>query len=178
LNRTLFRGVTAGLIAVVVVAGGTIAGTALAATPETQQLSPPTAAPSSPPLDRVLYSAPHPRVRKRVVHRASREHRRAPLTRSPQTIAHALVLRRGWSEAQWQCLDQLWTRESNWETQAANPSGAYGIPQALPADKMAMMGSDWRTNPVTQIRWGIYYIGASYGAPCIALEHSNNYNYY
>lgn len=179
MNRTLFRGVTAGLIAVVVVAGGTIAGSALAASPESNQSSPTIGAAATPPLERVLYPAPHPLVKKkRIVHRASREHRRASLTGSPQTIAHALVLRRGWSEAQWRCLDQLWTRESNWQIEAENASGAYGIPQALPADKMSMMGSDWRTNPITQIRWGIYYIGESYGSPCNALEHSNNYNYY
>jgi len=113
-----------------------------------------------------------------VQRRASRSQARTALTGSPQTIAHALVLRRGWSETQWGCLDQLWTRESNWRVDAQNSSGAYGIPQALPASKMSMMGSDWRTNPITQIRWGLWYIGNSYGSPCVALQHSNNYNYY
>jgi hypothetical protein len=109
----------------------------------------------------------------------SRAVRRSPLTGSPRTIAHTLLLRRGWSEAQWGCLDALWTRESHWRTGAANGrSGAYGIPQALPGSKMATMGSDWRTNPLTQIRWGLWYIGASYGTPCNALAHSNRYGYY
>ena len=111
-------------------------------------------------------------------HRVSRAHVRRALTGSPQTIAHALVLRQGWSEAQFGCLDRLWTRESDWRVSAENPSGAYGIPQALPASKMAMMGSDWRTNPVTQIRWGLWYIANSYGTPCAALQHSYSYNYY
>jgi len=109
---------------------------------------------------------------------ASRAHVRRALTGSPRTVAHALVLRRGWSEEQFGCLDRLWTRESDWQVTAQNASGAYGIPQALPASKMSLMGSDWRTNPVTQIRWGLYYVATSYGTPCAALEHIYRYNYY
>jgi len=109
---------------------------------------------------------------------ASRQHARRALSGSPKTIAHALVLQRGWSNEQFSCLERLWTRESDWRVSAHNSSGAYGIPQALPGSKMAMMGADWRTNPVTQIRWGLYYIAASYGTPCAALEHSYRYNYY
>jgi hypothetical protein len=128
--------------------------------------------PSREPI-RPAHVAKHARA-----HRVSRAHVRRPLTGSPRTIAHALVLRQGWSEMQFGCLDRLWTRESNWEVSAQNSSGAYGIPQALPASKMAMMGSDWRTNAITQIRWGIWYIADAYGTPCIALQHSYNYNYY
>jgi hypothetical protein len=109
---------------------------------------------------------------------ASRAHARRALVGSPRTIAHALVLRHGWSESQFGCLDRLWTRESGWRLTAHNPSGAYGIPQALPGSKMALMGADWRTNPITQIRWGLYYIAGAYGTPCAALEHSYAYNYY
>jgi hypothetical protein len=111
--------------------------------------------------------------------RASRSVRRTALAGSPRTVAHALLLRRGWSEAQWSCLDALWSRESHWRVGATNPrSGAYGIPQALPATKMAAMGSDWRTNALTQIRWGLWYIGKSYGTPCNALAHSNSRGFY
>jgi hypothetical protein len=111
------------------------------------------------------------------VHRASRTVTRAPL--SPQSYAYALLLNDGWSQQQWSCLDALWTRESGWNTYASNgSSGAYGIPQALPGWKMSSFGSDWRTNPYTQIRWGLWYIGASYGSPCNALAHSNSYGYY
>ncbi len=86
---------------------------------------------------------------------ASPIHHRATLTGSPQTVAHAMVLRRGWDESQWSCLYTLWTRESDWNPYAENSSsGAYGIPQALPGYKMASAGSDWRTNPITQITWG------------------------
>lgn len=131
-----------------------------------------------------LELAPHtpiqaaPPVVRHVRRPASRQHVRRALTGSPKTVAHALVLQRGWSDAQFTCLDRLWTRESDWQVSASNASGAYGIPQALPASKMSLMGSDWRTNPITQIRWGLYYIAASYGTPCAALEHSYRYNYY
>lgn len=91
---------------------------------------------------------------------------------SPRAIAQALAANRGWSGQQWVCLDQLWQHESRFETTAMNrSSGAYGIPQALPASKMASAGSDWRTNPVTQIVWGLGYISDRYGTPCGAWNH-------
>lgn len=77
------------------------------------------------------------------------------------------------SGRQYDCLDILWNRESGWNVYATNPSsGAYGIPQSLPADKMASIAADWRTNPWTQIRWGLDYIRDVYGNPCNALAHS------
>ena len=67
----------------------------------------------------------------------------------------------GWNNGEFRCLVDLWNRESNWLTSAMNPySGAYGIPQSLPGDKMAAAGSDWRTNYRTQIHWGLSYISA------------------
>ena len=64
-------------------------------------------------------------------------------------------------------------KESGWKHRASNPSsGAYGIPQALPGGKMASAGADWRTNPITQISWGLSYIKATYGTPCGAWAHS------
>jgi hypothetical protein len=80
---------------------------------------------------------------------------------------------------QWPCLYQLWNRESGWNVYAENPySGAYGIPQSLPGDKMAASGSDWRTNPATQINWGLGYIKSTYGTPCGAWQNEVNYGYY
>ncbi|MEV6310039.1 transglycosylase SLT domain-containing protein [Streptomyces sp. NPDC051840] len=71
------------------------------------------------------------------------------------------------SAAQYSCLDSVIRRESGWNPRAANPSsGAYGLMQALPGSKMASAGSDWRTNPVTQIKWGLSYISSRYGTPC------------
>jgi resuscitation-promoting factor RpfB len=80
----------------------------------------------------------------------------------------------GWgNNQQFSCLNSLWMRESGWNPHAMNPySGAYGIPQSLPGSKMASAGADWRTNPATQIRWGLNYIRGSYGSPCGAWSHS------
>ncbi len=73
----------------------------------------------------------------------------------------------------------LWNRESNWRWWAENPySGAYGIPQSLPASKMASVGADYRTNAVTQITWGLIYISNRYGTPCAAWDHSEAVNWY
>jgi murein DD-endopeptidase MepM/ murein hydrolase activator NlpD len=97
----------------------------------------------------------------------------------PQGAARAMMADYGWGDDQFQCLDSLWTRESNWDHTAQNPSsGAYGIPQSLPGDKMATVGDDWRTNPVTQIRWGLDYIEGRYGNPCGAWAHSEANNWY
>lgn len=85
----------------------------------------------------------------------------------------------GWGDGQWGCLDSLWQRESGWNHLAMNPSsGAYGIPQSLPGDKMASAGADWRTNPTTQIRWGLGYIQGRYGSPCSAWAHSEAVGWY
>ena len=86
----------------------------------------------------------------------------------------------GWTGAQWACLDALWTRESGWRTEIWNTagSGAYGIPQSLPAGKMASAGGDWMTNPATQIRWGLSYIASAYGTPCGAWAHETSAGWY
>ena len=83
-----------------------------------------------------------------------------------RALGKQMAAARGWGDAQFVCLDQLWTRESGWSQRASNGSGAYGIPQALPGSKMASAGSDWATNPRTQIAWGLSYIGSRYGSPC------------
>ena len=84
-----------------------------------------------------------------------------------------------WSEKQFPCLDQLWTKESNWNYKARNRvSGAHGIPQALPATKMEVVGTDWRTNPVTQITWGLKYIKERYNTPCAAWSKFKRSNWY
>lgn len=96
-----------------------------------------------------------------------------------QAIAYGIVKSLGWSDAEYGCLVALWQRESNWNTFAQNPySGAYGIPQALPGEKMASAGADWQTNPATQINWGIGYIAGRYGTPCGAWSHSESVGWY
>jgi uncharacterized protein YabE (DUF348 family) len=86
---------------------------------------------------------------------------------SAQAIAQQMVAARGWDDQQFACLVQLWNRESGWRVNAENKSsGAYGIPQALPGSKMATVADDWRTNPATQITWGLNYIAGRYSTPC------------
>ena len=85
----------------------------------------------------------------------------------------------GWGEEQYKCLNRLWTKESNWNYQARNPrSGAHGIAQALPASKMEKVGTDWRTNPITQIQWGLLYVSERYNTPCAAWNKFRRSNYY
>jgi len=85
----------------------------------------------------------------------------------------------GMGNKQFSCLNNLWTRESHWNYKAHNyRSGAHGIPQALPADKMSVVGTDWRTNPVTQIRWGLRYITIRYESPCKAWSFFKSKRYY
>jgi hypothetical protein len=89
----------------------------------------------------------------------------------PRDIAMAMLPQYGWDSSQFSCLDDLWIGESQWDPYAENPySGAYGIPQALPAEKMAAAGPDWETNPATQIEWGLGYIQDRYGTPCEAND--------
>jgi hypothetical protein len=97
---------------------------------------------------------------------------------SPQEIAQHILDTEG-QGSQFSCLNALWTRESGWNPYATNPgSGAYGIPQALPGSKMASAGPDWRTNPATQIRWGLSYIDSQYGSPCGAWAHEQADGWY
>jgi resuscitation-promoting factor RpfB len=95
-----------------------------------------------------------------------------------QQIAAGMVSARGWGSGQFSCLVSLWNKESGWRTDAANPSGAYGIPQALPGDKMASAGPDWQHNATTQISWGLSYIAGVYGTPCSAWAHSQATGWY
>ena len=85
----------------------------------------------------------------------------------------------GWSDADFQALVKLWNKESRWNPYACNSSsGAYGIPQALPASKMAVYGTDYLTNYKTQIKWGLNYIKSRYGTPTAAWNHSCNKGWY
>jgi hypothetical protein len=98
---------------------------------------------------------------------------------SPQSIAQAMLGSFGWSASQYSCLDPLWAGESGWSVTASNPStGAYGIPQAMPASKMASAGPNWRTSAATQIRWGLDYIKSTYGSPCAAWSHEEADGWY
>jgi hypothetical protein len=93
-------------------------------------------------------------------------------------IAWMQLNSRGWIP-QAQCLVDLWQAESGWNVYALNKSsGAYGIPQALPANRMAWAGRDWVHNPATQIYWGLTYIKTRYGGPCNAWRHWRAVHWY
>ena len=99
---------------------------------------------------------------------------------SLQDYAHNLVINvYGWTEDDFNALVNLWNRESGWNVNCYNSySGATGIPQALPGNKMASEGDDWQTNGETQIRWGLKYIQGRYGSPSGAWGHFLSHNWY
>jgi hypothetical protein len=128
--------------------------------------------------DKLAADAAAAKARKEAAERAARTKERKALKakrqalienaqQDPRGAARALLGEFGFDDSQWSCLDNLWHGESGWNYRAENSSsGAYGIPQSLPGSKMASVAADWRTNPVTQIRWGLGYIKSSYGTPC------------
>lgn len=118
------------------------------------------------------------KARTEAVQKAARGKARASAVaaaqKDPRSAARAMLGDHGWDESQWRCLNLLWEGESAWRHTAENrSSGAYGIPQSLPASKMAKFGADYRTNPLTQITWGLWYIDQSYGSPCGAWKSWN-----
>jgi hypothetical protein len=109
--------------------------------------------------------------------------RQVELARTPigaKKVARSILMDEyGFTEKEYKCLNRLWTKESNWNYKSRNKkSGAHGIPQALPASKMNVVSTDWRTNPVTQIRWGLRYISIRYETPCKALAKHKRSNWY
>ena len=126
---------------------------------------------------------PKPKPKPKVVDKPKIETPVQPITASVsdyQNYAHDLVINTyGWSEYDFECLVKLWNRESSWRANAHNPSsGAHGIPQSLPASKMASEGADYYTNGYTQIRWGLKYIAGRYGTPSNAWAHSESHGWY
>ncbi|WSM88275.1 lytic transglycosylase domain-containing protein [Actinacidiphila glaucinigra] len=101
---------------------------------------------------------------------ASRAAERAALVvKASYTVAEVQAMAQGiiGDASQYQCFSNIVTRESGWNYTATNASsGAYGLVQALPGSKMASAGADWRTNPGTQIKWGLNYMNVRYGSPC------------
>jgi hypothetical protein len=90
-------------------------------------------------------------------------------------MARSMVAARGWGTDQFNCLVTMWNHESGWRVNAANPSGAYGIPQALPGSKM---GPGWQTDAKVQITWGLSYIASRYGTPCGAWAFWQAHDFY
>jgi len=91
-----------------------------------------------------------------------------------QSMARQMV-----ASGQWQCFSNIVDHESSWNYRAVNASsGAYGLFQALPGSKMSSVGSDWQTNPATQIKWGLNYMNERYGSPCDAWSFWQANNWY
>lgn len=124
-------------------------------------------------------------ARKRAQAAAARSRARAATTiqggtpASNRALGMQLCANMGWSSSQCADLGRLWEKESGWNHRAENrSSGAYGIPQALPGSKMGTVAADWRTNPATQIKWGLSYIKGRYGSPSNAWAHSQRVGWY
>jgi Transglycosylase SLT domain len=112
--------------------------------------------------------------------RALRNRGYQPGVSDPKEIARQILKNKfGYGSSQFDCFNNIIIRESMWRVNATNPSsGAYGIPQALPGSKMASEGSDWRTNPATQITWAIKYMKDRYGSPCSAWSFKRANGWY
>lgn len=102
-----------------------------------------------------------------------------PTPAQAQAYASGAAAAYGWTGQQWTDLVWIWNHESSWMWSAENASsGAYGIPQALPASKMAAFGADWRNDAAIQISWGLNYISERYGSPSKARAWWNKYHWY
>lgn len=114
------------------------------------------------------------------VERIKREFGYDPATKAPKEIARQIAANKyGWGADQFECYNNIIMRESRWDPFADNPtSSAYGIPQALPGKRMASHGADWKTNPVTQIRWGLDYVKERFGTPCKAWSFKRAKGWY
>lgn len=111
-------------------------------------------------------------------------HLEAMLSMKPIVISYSKNDVKKWTRQkigsqQFSCVNNLWMHESEWNMHAVNDdSGAYGIPQSLPGRKMQSKGSDWKTNPYTQVKWGLSYINSRYGSPCNAWNHFQTAGWY
>lgn len=122
------------------------------------------------------------KAKKKVVKKAKKKSVRMNVKYNKNDVfnyAYSMVKSYGWSDYDWECLVKLWNRESGWNPNAINKkSGACGIPQSLPCSKMAVEGTDYRTNYRTQIRWGLKYIAWRYSSPSGAWSHSQRTGWY
>ncbi|WP_405011798.1 transglycosylase SLT domain-containing protein [Kitasatospora sp. NBC_01539] len=110
---------------------------------------------------------------------ANRAAARTALAAIPAGSVQALAAQIIGDASQFSCFSEIVKRESGWNYTATNASsGAYGLVQALPGSKMASAGADWRTNPATQIKWGLNYMNSRYGSPCGAWSFWQSHHWY
>ena len=182
-------------IAVSIALGAAVLGTSMAGTAPAQATAPGSVAPAA-----IRLSIPQASPQASLVQVTTRSKARLSPARikadavqitavspyKPGTVSYSkwyakqyMMLRYGWGADQFKALDFIFTHESGWKHRIANSgSGAYGIPQSLPGRKMATMGSDWRTNPETQIKWGLEYIKQAYGSPIRARAFWGSHSWY
>lgn len=125
-------------------------------------------------------SATKPKHKPKPKPKHKKKHRKHHKRLTPKQIAWKIMHWFHWKPKwQFRYLDKLWMRESSWNVHAENPySGAYGIPQAVPASKMGSVAGNWRNSPKTQIRWGMRYIKSVYGSPKHAWIHEVDDGWY
>jgi hypothetical protein len=118
--------------------------------------------------------------RKAAQERAARSAVRGPVEKVSASAADAKAIAQSMmSSTQYTCFSNIVERESGWRVNATNASsGAYGLVQSLPGNKMASAGADWRTNPATQIKWGLGYMNDRYGSPCGAWSFWQSHHWY
>lgn len=155
-HNTVIRKTLTKVFVIMMVVVGVVGGPALAANAATKQVPAKPVATYMPKV--VAQSISKPGKKMSTAHRN-------------QVVAWKVLSTKKWkrfaTKSQFTCLRSLWTRESGWSHRSMNSSsGAYGIPQSLPGSKMASAGKDWRTNPETQVKWGLGYIKGRYGSPC------------
>ncbi|WP_327719154.1 transglycosylase SLT domain-containing protein [Streptomyces sp. NBC_00490] len=110
---------------------------------------------------------------------ASRSSSSFPVQSSYSTAQIQAMARQMVPSGQWTCFSNIVDHESSWNYTAVNASsGAYGLFQALPGSKMSSVADDWRTNPATQIKWGLNYMDSRYGSPCEAWSFWQANNWY
>ena len=110
---------------------------------------------------------------------ANRAAARTALAAVPAGSVQAMAAQIIGDASQFSCFSEIVKRESGWDYTATNASsGAYGLVQALPGSKMATAGADWRTNPATQIKWGLNYMNSRYGSPCGAWSFWQSHHWY
>lgn len=148
----------------------------------THQSSVPVPVPVPGPTVTKTVKVPGPKVTVReTVRSTSRSGTRKPIVKKTTSIPKGSVqnIAKSIFGDEYSCIASLISHESGWRVNATNPtSGAYGLPQALPASKMASAGSDWRTNPVTQLQWMKTYVNSRYGGACAAWNFWQSHNYY
>ncbi len=135
----------------------------------------PTATPSpSPSLSPSPSPTPSPKPTRKPTPRP--KPRATPL---PDTVAGARqYVKNAVGISQYNCINYVWTRESKWNPRAGSPERAYGIPQAFPGSKMASFGSNWKTSPLTQVKWGLSYVKSRYGSACGAYNFWKAHGWY